>query len=90
MSKNGNNNGERLKKKLGVRLRELRKLKKLSQAELSYECNLDRTYIASIEQGKRNVSLINLRKLSNAFGMSISKFLEPLNGNNHNDNLKYL
>lgn len=38
-----------IKIKIGTRLRELRKIKGLSQEKFSFECNLDRTYIASIE-----------------------------------------
>ncbi len=52
-----------IKMKIGIRLRELRKLTGLSQEKFSFECNLDRTYIASIEQGKRNVSIANIEKL---------------------------
>ena len=74
MKKNGNNNGDKLKKKLGVRLRELRKGKKMSQVEFADECNLDKSYIASIEQGKRNVCLVNLGKIARACGLSLSDF----------------
>ena len=86
MNKNGNHNGERLKKKLGVRLRELRKEKKMSQLEFAYECNLDKSYIASIEQGKRNVCLINLGKIARACGLTLSEFFQTMNGNHHKNN----
>lgn len=48
-----------IKEKIGKRLRELRTTKGLSQEKFSFECELDRTYIASIEQGRRNVSIAN-------------------------------
>jgi len=63
-----------IKEKTGKRLRELRTKKGLSQEKFSFECELDRTYIASIERGKRNVSIKNIEKISNAFGMSVSDF----------------
>ena len=63
-----------IKEKTGKRLRELRMASGLSQEKFSYECELDRTYIASIEQGKRNVSIINLEKIAKAFNMSIYDF----------------
>ena len=63
-----------IKEKIGIRVRELRTEKGLSQEKFSFECNLDRTYIASIEQGKRNVSIVNIEKITNAFGMSVSDF----------------
>lgn len=63
-----------IKEKIGFRLRELRTAKGLSQEKFSFECELDRTYIASIEQGKRNVSIVNIEKISKALGMSVSDF----------------
>ena len=63
-----------IKTKIGIRLRELRKIKGLSQEKFSFECNLDRTYIASIEQGKRNVSIANIEKIAHALNISIKEF----------------
>ncbi|MBW6484196.1 MAG: helix-turn-helix domain-containing protein [Vicingaceae bacterium] len=33
-----------------------------------------RTYIASIEQGKRNVSIVNIEKIAKALDMSVYQF----------------
>ena len=63
-----------IQEKIGIRLRELRTEKRLSQEKFSFECGLDRTYIASIEQGKRNVSIVNIEKIAKAFNMSIFDF----------------
>ena len=63
-----------IKEKIGIRLRELRTEKQLSQESFSFECNLDRTYIAGIELGKRNVSIVNIEKIAKAFNLSISNF----------------
>jgi transcriptional regulator with XRE-family HTH domain len=65
-----------IKEKMGIRLRELRKLKGLSQERFAFECELDRTYIASIEQGKRNVSIVNIEKIAKALNMSVYDFFE--------------
>ena len=67
-----------IKEKVGKRLRELRKAKGLSQEKFSYECNLDRTYIASIEQGKRNVSIVNIEKITKTLNISLSVFFNSL------------
>ena len=53
----------------GRRLRSLRKAKGMSQEGLAFEAGLDRTYIGGIENGKRNVSLVNIYKLANALGI---------------------
>jgi transcriptional regulator with XRE-family HTH domain len=65
-----------IKVRIGKRLRELRLEKGLSQEKFSFICELDRTYIASIEQGKRNVSISNIEKISKALELSIFEFFD--------------
>lgn len=48
---------------VGNRIRKLRKQKDLSQEKLAHKSDLDRTYIASVEAGKRNISIVNLEKI---------------------------
>lgn len=60
--------------KIGLRLKELRKARGLSQEKFAFKCELDRTYIASIEQGKRNVSIVNIEKITNALNVSLTDF----------------
>jgi len=62
--------------KIGKRLRELRNIKGLSQEKFALKCELDRTYIASIEQGKRNVSVVNIERISKALGISVTMFFK--------------
>ena len=62
--------------KIGKRLKELRNEKGLSQEKFSFICELDRTYIASIEQGKRNVSVANIEKIAKALDMSVYQFFD--------------
>lgn len=68
--------GVNIKEKIGKRLRELRISNGLSQEKFAFECELDRTYIASIEQGRRNVSIANIEKIVKAFDMSVSEFFD--------------
>jgi len=63
-----------IKEKIGLRLRDLRKEKGLSQEKFAFECNLDRTYITSIELGKRNVSIVNIEKIAEALNISVEEF----------------
>lgn len=67
-----------IKEKLGRRIRELRDKKGLSQEKFADLCGLDRTYIAGIEKGRRNVSLINIEKIARAFGLSLSQLFKNL------------
>lgn len=52
-----------IRKQVGLRLKELRSKLGFSQEKFALEIGLDRTYISSIEQGKRNVSIQNLEKI---------------------------
>ncbi len=62
--------------KLGNKIRQLRTNIGLSQEKLSFECNLDRTYIGSVERGERNISVINLKKIATALNTNLSELLE--------------
>ena len=61
---------------IGNRIRQLRTEAALSQEKLAFECDLDRTYIGSVERGERNISIINLRKISTALKTNISKLCD--------------
>lgn len=67
-----------IKQIVGSRIRELRKQRGLSQEKLAFIANLDRTYIASVEKGRRNISIVNLEKLVNALNCSFAKFFQDL------------
>jgi len=64
---------ENLKIKIGQRIKKIRVKQGLSQEKLALLADLDRTYIPSIESGKRNISITVLEKISNALGMTVSE-----------------
>ena len=59
---------------IGKRIKTLRKDAGLSQEALSLRAGLDRTYIASVESGKRNISIVNIERLSLSLGHSLTEF----------------
>lgn len=63
-----------IQEQIGRRIRELRLERKLSQEKFSFEAGLDRTYIASVERGKRNISIVNLEKIWKALGITAGVF----------------
>ena len=63
-----------IKKKVGMRVRELRNNIGISQDELASRASLDRTYITSVECGKRNISIVNIERLSKALGVTLNEF----------------
>ena len=66
-----------LRRLFGTRVRELRLQRKLSQEGLAERANLHRNYIGGIERGERNVSLLNLAKLADALGLSLTDLFAP-------------
>ncbi len=72
-----------IKINLGKRVKELRLFKGYSQEAFAHECGLDRTYIASVENGKRNVSIENIEKIASACQLSLQEFFnsELFSGN---------
>lgn len=59
--------------KFGKNISKLRKEKKLSQEELAFKSNLHRTHIGMIERAERNITLLNIEKLSKGLEMSIDE-----------------
>lgn len=59
--------------RLGSRIRELREQTGLSQEKFALKINMDRTYFSSVEGGKRNVSLINIKKIADGLNVTLSE-----------------
>lgn len=65
---------QEIKKRFGIRLRQLRKQRGLSQEALALLADIDRTYIGGVERGERNISLVNMTRIANALGISLKEF----------------
>jgi len=61
--------------RFGRRVRELRLKRGLSQEALSFEADLDRSYIGQVERGERNISIENMAKLARALKVTLSELL---------------
>ena len=61
-----------IKQAVGKRVKELRNKIGISQEELADNAQLDRTYITSVECGKRNISIVNIEKLANALNVTLA------------------
>jgi transcriptional regulator with XRE-family HTH domain len=55
-----------IKIKFGLRLRELRKARNISQEELMAATGIHRTYLSEVERGIRNISIVNVEKIARA------------------------
>ncbi len=65
-----------IEEKVGNRIKELRGKLGISQEELGFRSGVHRTYIASLEVGKRNISIATLEKIVNALEVSFSEFFD--------------
>lgn len=68
-----------VRKKLGQRIRDLREKTGLSQEKFALKIGMDRTYYSSVENGKRNISIINIQKISVGLGVSLQELFEGVN-----------
>lgn len=62
----------------GNRIRELRMKTGLSQEKFALKIGMDRTYYASVESGKRNISLRNIKKIADGLGVSLGELFKEI------------
>ncbi|MBA4852109.1 helix-turn-helix domain-containing protein [Emticicia sp. BO119] len=67
-----------IKEKVGKRIKEYRDIANMSQKDLAYTADLDRSYIASVENGQRNISIVNLEKIATSLNISLSDLFKDL------------
>lgn len=58
---------------LGRVIRKRRMALGLSQEKFALKIGMDRTYYASVEAGKRNVSVVNIKKIADGLEISLSE-----------------
>jgi transcriptional regulator with XRE-family HTH domain len=63
-----------IQKLIGARIKELRKELGETQEEMAHRAGIDKTYWNEVENGKRNVSVVNLNKIIAALGWNFRDF----------------
>ena len=63
-------------KQFGARIRALRNAKGLSQEKFALSIDMDRTYYASVESGKRNISINNIDKITPGLCISLEELFK--------------
>ena len=66
---------ESIQKRLGLRCARLRMLRGESQLSFAHRIGMDRTQYCAIENGKRNVTLSNLSKIADGFGITLAELV---------------
>ncbi len=67
-----------IEKKLGERIKTLRNKVGISQEKFALSIGMDRTYFASVEAGRRNISICNIKKIADGLGVSLSELFDGI------------
>jgi len=70
-------NDKLLQSQFGLRLKELRDAKDMTQEDLADKAQIFRTYLSRIETGGANPTLTVIFQLAEALGVSTGSLLEP-------------
>ena len=65
-------------KKFGKRIKHLRNALGISQEKFALSIDMDRTYYASVENGRRNISIKNITKIADGLGISLEELFKGL------------
>lgn len=64
--------------KLGNRIKSLRNAQNISQEKFALMIDMDRTYFSSVESGKRNVSIQNIKRIADGLDVTLSELFKGL------------
>ena len=70
------------------KIKEIRVQKSMSQLELSVESNLSQSFLASVEKGKKQPSVLTLLRIANALDVNPQRFF-PESENKSKDEIKH-
>jgi len=63
---------------LGERIRKLRKRRGWTQVEMAEKVGIDRSFLAEVERGRRNISILNLELIAKGLRLSLARLLSGL------------
>lgn len=69
------NMSDKIKKELGRRIRDIRKIKRITQEKLAEKADVSLSYIAMLEGGKRNPTLDFIVKIAKGLNIEIYQLL---------------
>jgi len=64
--------------RLGTRVKALRARQGWTQVELAEKVGIDRSFLADVERGKRNISILNLAAIAEGLDVTLSQFFSRL------------
>ena len=75
-----------IKTKIGLRIKEIRTEKNLTQEAVAWKSEVDRSFMNHVENGRRNISIESLEKIMTGLEVPIKEFFdsELFNGKKRN------
>ena len=70
---------QKLLEHFGENLKKIRAAKDISQEHFAYEAGFSRSYYTEVENGKRNISLLNIVKIANLLDVELNELLQLKN-----------
>ncbi len=67
-----------INKQLGMRIKYLRKLKRMSQEDLALEAEVNKNYLSDLERGERNPTLKILEKIARALDINLQELFKGI------------
>jgi len=68
----------KFQKRIGVRVRELRLKRGVSQEAFAAQCALHRTHMSMIERGRLNIGVVTLKMIIDALEIKASEFFRGM------------
>ncbi len=69
-------NGNNTEVNIGLKIRRLRKIRNLSLQQVSEDTGMSYSYLSGLENDKHSISIVNLQRLANYFGVDMIHFLD--------------
>ena len=69
---------QKLRKKFGNGIAELRRKRGFTQEELAHLCGIHRNYLSRVERGETNVSFTVMNRIAKGLKVSMSQLFEDL------------
>ena len=64
-----------LRRRVGLNVQRLRRLRDLSQEELAHRAGIHQTYLSGVENGRRNPSIAVLDRIATALGADVEELV---------------
>lgn len=65
-------------KRFGKRIKKLRRERQMTQEDLAFEVEIDRSYMGFVERGERNPTLSKIAKLAKALKITLSELFQKV------------